>query len=164
MHLKTQFGSLHSLIMLSHASFPFLVSVRLLPPLLSALNQRKCLSTAGIEKAKLPHRSYKLTFIVKNWPFLLLDTQLNVALCQHCISTVYIIYNNIFYLNESKSPPPFTLRNDVKCQQVACSKLTNPPGAEGQIQMNIKLRIWWTYHQMDPNRRLIKFLLVGLVI
>ena len=57
----------------------------------SGLNQRKCLSTAGIESKITPH-IIQADFYRQNWPFLLLDTQLNVALCQHSVSTVYIIY------------------------------------------------------------------------
>ena len=31
-------------------------------------------------------------FYRQNWPFLLLDTELNVALCQHSVSTVIFIH------------------------------------------------------------------------
>ena len=65
-----------------------LVSVKVVT---SGLNQRKCLSTAGIESKITPH-IIQADFYRQNWPFLLLDTQLNVALCQHSVSTVYIIY------------------------------------------------------------------------
>ena len=69
------------------------VSVRLLPLAWPrpALSHRKCLSTAGMERKITPH-IIQADFYRQNWPFLLLDTQLNVALCQHSVSTVYIIY------------------------------------------------------------------------